>query len=244
MDDRAYETAARVENEHWWFRGRREILASVLDRHLPPRPSPRRVLEVGCGNGGNLTLLARYGSVFAIEMDDRARERASLRGIGTVARGWLPDAIPFADDSFDAIAAFDVLEHVEDDAAAVNALRDRLSTRGVLVVTVPAFQWLWSEHDSLSHHLRRYTREQLNTLLQRAGLNVLYCGCFNTLLLPLAIANIKLGGLVSRNAYRGFQTPPRLMNHALEWIFKKESFVIPRVTIPLGMSIVACALRT
>src|SRR2546426_7492791 len=140
MDERTYEIAARVENDHWLFRGRREILAAVLDKHLPPGDAPRRILEVGCGNGGNLTFLSQYGSVFAVEKDNRARERASMLGIGTVERGWLPRAIPFARNSFDLIAALDVLEHVEDDTAALRALGEWLSERGVLLTTVPAFQ--------------------------------------------------------------------------------------------------------
>src|SRR5262249_21872889 len=112
MDERAYETAARIETDHWWFSGRRAILATLLDRVLPPAPVPRRVLEIGCGNGGNLELLARYGTVFAIEKDDTARQRAAARRIGPVERGWLPDTMPFADTTFDLIAALDVLEHI------------------------------------------------------------------------------------------------------------------------------------
>ena len=152
-------------------------------------------------------------------------------------------AIPFARNSFDLIAALDVLEHVEDDTAALRALGEWLSERGVLLTTVPAFQWLWSEHDVLSHHLRRYTRERLTTLLRDAGLNVLYSGYFNSLLFPLAVANIKLGKLVSRDAYRGLQIPARGVNRTLEWIFRVESRLVPRIRLPFGLSIVACASR-
>jgi SAM-dependent methyltransferase len=244
MQEQAYEIAARIETDHWWFSGRREILAALLDRYLPPSTVPRRILEVGCGNGGNLALLAAYGSVFAVEKDDGARERAALRRIGTVERGWLPDALPFAGDSFDVIAALDVLEHLEDDAAAVRALRDRLSERGMLIVTVPAFQWLWSEHDVLSQHVRRYTRQRFAMLLRHAGLNVLYCGYFNSLLFPFAVANIALGRLAPRDTRRGLQIPPRGINRALRWIFTIESRLVTRIQLPVGLSIVACATRT
>ncbi len=243
MEAQTYEIAARVEDDHWWFRGRRQILTAVLDRYVPPGGASRRVLEVGCGNGGNLTLLAAYGSVFAVEKDDQARERAYSRGVGTVERGWLPDMIPFADTSFDVIAALDVLEHVDDEPAAVHALRDRLSGGGVLIATVPAFEWLWSAHDVSSHHLRRYTRGRLVTLLRSAGLRVLYCGYFNALLFPLAVVNVKLGRLVSRDVYRGIHVPPRAMNRALESIFTIESRLVPRMRLPFGLSIVACASR-
>jgi SAM-dependent methyltransferase len=242
MEAQTYEIVARVEDDHWWFRARRQILAAVLDRYVPGGRS-RRILEVGCGNGGNLGLLAAYGSVFAVEKDDGARERAARRGIASVERGWLPDGIPFADSSFDVIAALDVLEHVDDDAAAVRALRDRLSAPGVLVATVPAFEWLWSEHDVSSHHLRRYTRGRFVTLLRSAGLRVLYSGYFNSLLFPLAVANVKLGKLASRDVHRGIHVPPRAMNRSLEWIFAIESRLVPRMRLPFGLSIVVCASR-
>src|SRR6185295_8928433 len=119
MDEQTYQVAAEVENDHWWFRGRRRILAAVIETQLRAGHGPRRILEVGCGNGGNLELLARWGTVFAVEKDDTARARASRRGVATVERGWLPDTIPFPRRSFDLIVLLDVLEHVEDDTAAV-----------------------------------------------------------------------------------------------------------------------------
>lgn len=242
MQKQAYDIAAGIENDHWWFSGRRRLLAGVLQRYLP-RGDGRRILEVGCGNGGNLPLLAGFGQVFAAEKDDGARERASARGIGRVERGWLPDAIPFGSERFDLIAAFDVLEHIEDDGGAVGALRDRLSERGLLLATVPAYHWLWSEHDALSQHVRRYTSGGFDALLRGAGLNVLYCGYFNTLLFPLAVANIKLGGLVSNDVHRGLKTPSRGINRALEAVFALESRLVPRVRLPFGLSVVACASR-
>ena len=243
MQKRAYEIAARIENDHWWFSGRRSILAALLDRYLPPSATPRRILEVGCGNGGNLAFLAGYGNVFAVEKDDGARERAALRRIGTIERGWLPDALPFAGDTFDLIAALDVLEHVEDDAAAVRVLRARLNERGLLIVTVPAFQWLWSDHDVLSEHVRRYTRERFAELLLHAGLNVCYCGYFNSLLFPAAVASIVLGWLVS-GGHPGLRIPPRAINRALRSIFTIEARLVPRIELPFGLSIVACASPT
>jgi SAM-dependent methyltransferase len=244
MEEEFYDIAARIENDHWWFSGRRQVLAAVLDRHLPPHAAPRRILEVGCGNGGNLALLARFGRVFAIEKDDGARERAARRGIGTVERGWLPGAIPFNGSSFDLIAALDVLEHLEDDAGALRVLRERLSEGGMLLATVPAFQWLWSEHDVLSHHARRYTCRRFTTLLLQAQLKVAYCGYFNSLLFPLAVANITLGRLVSSDVRRGLKIPPLGSNRALQWIFSIEARLVRRLRLPFGLSIVACASRS
>jgi len=243
MDEQTYEKAAEVENDHWWFRARRQILGAVIEAHLSAGDAPPRILEAGCGNGGNLELLARYGTVFAIEKDDGARARAAKRGVATVERGWLPDVIPFPRDSFDLIAALDVLEHVDDDAAALRVLSGYARAGGLILITVPAFRWLWSVHDTISHHLRRYTREQVTTLLEGAGLTVQYAGYFNFLLFPMAVASIQLGKLMPRDDYRGMHIPPAGINRSLERIFAVESRLVPRLRLPFGLSIVACATR-
>src|SRR5262245_43841431 len=122
MDVGAYSLAAQAEDEHWWYCGRRAILKSVLDRYAPRDHRSLNVLEVGCGTGGNLPLFSTYGKVFAVEMDDLARARASNRGIAEVEKGSLPDRIPFEGDRFDLVTALDVIEHVEDDRRAMLSL--------------------------------------------------------------------------------------------------------------------------
>ena len=241
MKPDAYALAAEAETEHWWFVARRAILRAVVDQLLPEGAN-RHVLEVGCGNGGNFSLLARYGALSAVEHDAGARARASSRGLARVEQGDLPHHLPFADTKFQLIAALDVVEHVDDDAAAVRALAERLSMDGMLLVTVPAYSWLWSSHDELSHHLRRYTAGGLNTILEKAGLRVAYSSYFNSFLFPVGVAHAKLSGLFGRQQY-GMQVPPRFLNAALRTIFECERLVIPRHSLPFGMSIVSCAFR-
>ena len=139
MEADAYSLAAEGEDEHWWYRGRRGVLKSVLDRYVPTSCRPLDVLEIGCGNGGNLPLLADYGRVFAVETDDAARVRASQRGIAKVEIGWLPDKMPFHNKRFDLITALDVIEHIEDDGKVMLALRQLLAPNGLLVMTAPAY---------------------------------------------------------------------------------------------------------
>jgi SAM-dependent methyltransferase len=239
MNPDVYKLASESEEKHWWFSARRDILRSVLDRFCP-RGSPRQLLEVGCGNGGNLPMLAEYGNLWAIEVDDDSRKRASSRGIAKIEKGWLPDGMPFDNASFDVIAALDVLEHVPDDEAAVNALRSALVSKGLLLVTVPAYMWLWSRHDDLTHHKRRYSLKQIENLLKRSGFDVLYSSYFNTLLFPFAVARIKLTDLFDGDPLSAVRIPAPPLNDCLRAIFRCERHLVPRTSLPFGISIVVC----
>lgn len=242
MDEEAYTLAAKAEGEHWWFRGRRVILKSLLDHYLADadvRSDARDILEIGCGNGGNLPLLAAYGHMFAVEGHAQARERASKLGIAEVEEGWLPDGLPYPGRKFDLIAALDVIEHVDDDRSALQAMQGRLRPDGLLLLTVPAYRWLWSHHDVLSQHKRRYTRQQIVALLSDIGCEVLYSGYFNTLLFPLAVAYFKLGHHGQSPA--GMKPPPALLNAVLRAMFSAERLLVPRQVLPFGVSVVAVA---
>ncbi len=231
---------ADVENDHWWFSARRSILRSVLDRYASAQPPARTVLDVGCGSGGNLPLLSRYGAVFAVEPDDIARAHAARRGIGQVTEGRLPDGLPYRDHRFDLITALDVLEHIDDDRGSVEAMRDRMAPGGLLLATVPAYRWLWSRHDEASHHKRRYTRGRLAAILSAAGLHVVYSTYFNTLLFPVSVAYATLAALIPIAPERAMRRPPRSLNRGLQAVFGAESRLIPLVSLPYGVSILAC----
>jgi len=241
MEPQAYALASEVEERHWWFRGRRAVLRALLDRQVGGSRDPRQVLEVGCGNGGNLALLARYGEVFAVELDDAARERAARRGVATVEAGGLPGGLPFAGRRFDLVAALDVLEHVADDAAALGALADRLKPGGLLLLTVPAYRWMWGPNDDISRHVRRYAPAEARALVERAGLALDYFGHFNTILFPLAVAQVKLAPWLPGDRYAGLRLPPRPLNRLLEGAFALERFIAPRFALPYGLSLVALA---
>src|SRR6185312_16486006 len=114
----------------------------------------------GCGSGGNLPMLAEFGEVSAFELDEAQLQRARERGIGTIARGSIPDALPFEGQRFDLVVMLDVLEHLEDDHAGLAAVLTRLAPGGFFLATVPAFPMLWSSHDVSHHHFRRYSRGQ------------------------------------------------------------------------------------
>ena len=144
-----------VDEHHWWYRGRRRIIRAELDRL--PLPRRAQVLDAGCGSGRTLQELGRLREVSGIELDPDAAEMARARGLGEVMVGRLEE-LPWADASFDLITCLDVIEHTPDDRAALAELLRVCRPGGWLLVTVPAYQALWSLHDEANHHFRRYSR--------------------------------------------------------------------------------------
>lgn len=241
MDIAAYTIAAKIEDYHWWFRGRRAVLKSVLDYFIRSSQYPLDILEVGCGNGGNLKLLSSYGKLSAMELDNKAMERATRRGLAQIEKGWLPDNIPFESARFDLIAALDIIEHVDDERRSIQALRDRLKSKGYILITVPAYKQLWSRHDDVSRHKRRYTRKQLTAIVKDAGFDIIFCTYFNTLLFPFEAIYLKFSKLLNNNPYTALGIPFAPINRLLEIIFLGECLIIPRFSMPFGLSVLVCA---
>jgi SAM-dependent methyltransferase len=238
MEPHIYAELAEQEDSHWWFAARRAITLSLLKRF--PLPSHAQILDAGCGSGGNLNFLAAFGETYGFELDNASRARAQKRGIGRVEPGKLPDGIPFDNQLFDLITLFDVLEHVEDDRAALAALAGRLKSGGMLIINVPAFQWLFSQHDVSHHHYRRYGWDELKQQLETAGLEVRLMNYWNALLFPAAAAARLVEKMFPPKQHAmGSGTPPALVNTLLSKMVSAERFLIPRVRLPFGTSIIA-----
>lgn len=243
MDASLYHRFYEVEDRHWWFAGRRAIVAAELRRHLAPGAGERRILDVGCGTGGMLPILAPYGAVSGIDMEPLALDYCRKRGFTDVAlqQGYEPER------PFDVITLFDVVEHVPDEAGFLRLLSGWLKPGGLLVVTVPAFQWLWSRHDDLNHHQRRYTRGGLVAALTGTGFRVERASYFNFLLFPVVVAT------------RFFERPPRPgtppeeevlkhlaiggLNEPLTRVFSSERHLLRVGDLPWGVSLLAVARR-
>ena len=170
MERVVFERMAELAQEHWWFVARRHILATVIGRSMRLTENAR-ILDVGCGTGHNLAMLQQFGTVEACEMDPVARDLAGLRLGRPVLDAKLPELLGVPESQYDLITLFDVLEHVEDDVAALKAIRTRLKPDGTLLVTVPANQWMWSAHDIAHHHHRRYSKATLARVFADAGFN-------------------------------------------------------------------------
>ena len=237
MERVVYDRMAELDATHWWYRARREVLAALIERKVP-LPETARILEIGCGTGHNLAMLGRFGTVDALEMDGAARAVASKRLGRRVGDARLPELPGVPERHYDLIALLDVLEHVEDDRAALRSIAGRLKPGGRILLTVPAFQWMWSAHDVVNHHHRRYSRSGLRAAAADAGLRVEHLSWFNSLLFPIAAA-ARLAGRVTGKQESDDTLPPAPVNRLFETVFALERHAIGRLPFPPGVSIAA-----
>ena len=241
MDRSGYAAMAADEGKHWWFVSRRRVLEALIARRAAPQAGAH-VLDMGCGSGGNMEMLGRFGDVEGAEYDAASREIAAERGIGPVFAGGLPDDLDVEDERYGLIGMFDVLEHIDDDVGSLRALGAKLAPDGALVLSVPALPWLWSGHDVAHHHYRRYTAKTLRAAIAEAGLREDRIGYFNSVVFPLALVQRliqKLTGLGQGAA--GIPSPP--VNALLRWAFGLERHLIGRVPMPIGLSLFAVIRR-
>ncbi len=239
MDRIVYERMAAHDTTHWWYRARRDILADYLTR-WGGLPGDARILEIGCGTGHNLPMLAQFGEIDAIEIDETAGAKASERLGKPVGTSPLPELVGVEPGSYDLVAVLDVIEHVEDDVAALKAIAAVLKPGGKILITVPAHQWMWSAHDVVNHHKRRYSKAGFEALLAKAGLQGSKLGYFNSLLFPVAVAARFAGKLMGKDDSDD-SPPPKPLNTLFEGIFRLERHMVGRVPLPPGLSLIALA---
>ena len=238
MRREAFEQMLETQDRHWWFRGKRRILGKIIEK-MVFSGSPCDILEVGCGTGSNLPMLVRFGNVTALELDDYAREHIPpIQGV-SIAKGWLPDGLEAVrGKQFDLICLFDVLEHIERDGEALAALGEHMRSGGKLLLTVPAYQWMFGTHDRILGHYRRYTRTRLQNLCIRQGYEIFYAGYINSLLFPLMAAARVFDRFRGCHASTGTKVPPLGVNSFLFALFSIETFWVPYLSIPFGGSVV------
>jgi SAM-dependent methyltransferase len=240
MDAKSYHEMCELEEQHWWFVARRSILEFFIKKNTKPSA---QILEIGAGTGGNLEMLMRHGKVTAIEPNDFAREKIREKFSEKISavNGKLPNGLNLQNQSFDLICLFDVLEHVEEDLASLSELKKFLNPDGKIIITVPAFQFLWGKHDEKLHHHRRYNFHNLENLIKNSGFTAEKITYFNCILFPLA-ASFRLFEKITHHQSnkQPHGLPP--FNKFLTMIFSSEKFWLKNFNFYFGLSLL-CVLK-
>lgn len=237
------------EDNHWWFASRTRALKAVMERILPKTPD-FRLLDIGCGAGNMIHHLSHYGRVKGLEIDPRPVKKARERGYD-VDQFDATQPMPFDDNTFDAVTALDVIEHNEDDLAILTDSYRLLKPGGHIIITVPAFMWLWSHNDELNAHVRRYTASEIKRKLAHTGFEVKRVTYNNFFVFPMAAALILLRRFSKAEpnlASHHFDeeeyqvemepvSPPA--NTVLTLVGQVEAALIRYVNLPVGTSLIA-----
>jgi SAM-dependent methyltransferase len=244
MQQHTYAIMNRVEDSHWWFVGRRAILESFLQEIIDKskiKNQKSKILDVGCGTGANLEMLAQFGESEGVDVSDDALEFCRSKGL-KVHKG-LAEKLPFEDESFEIVTALDVVEHLDDDVAGLKEMHRVLKKDGRTLIFVPAFMWLWGVQDDISNHRIRYTKKQIVERLQKAGFEIERATYANlTFFAPILAGRtiMKITGLkpesennVNISALNGF----------FGKIFSAERFWLKNFNFPFGVSIVITAKK-
>ncbi|MDX2129239.1 MAG: class I SAM-dependent methyltransferase [Chloroherpetonaceae bacterium] len=240
MDESLYHEFYEVERSHWWFQARREILYTLALQFLAPKS---KLLDIGCGTGYFLEKAQEAFQVWGVDASPIAVGMCQKRGLIGVSQGSPENLSAVQGNTFDAVTFFDVIEHLDDDLGALLRAKDLLSSKGLCLITVPAYQWMWSKHDDLNHHKRRYTKPQLARVILNAGFGIKKISYFNSYLFPLAAAVRTIKKILNMQEGNEFAIPSPFVNNSLKSIFQSELSVLKTssLTFPFGLSIIAIA---
>lgn len=246
MEASVYDQFAELEKRHFWFRGRRAIFFDLIERELGPDTNDLDILEVGCGPGGMMSPLSRFGRVHGLDISRDALRYCKQRGFPHVVTGSGLE-LPFADASFDMVALFDAIEHIPDDRRVLEEVKRILKPGGLVFISVPAYQFLYSQNDRLVHHQRRYTKGRLRRLLDETAFRARKLTYFNTFLFPLILPAVlvlklkeRLVGLPRRqtNLSHSFAGP---VNDMFAWFMGSERQLLRHMEFPFGHSLIGIA---
>ncbi len=243
MQQHTYSIMYKVEGVHWWFVGRRRIIASFVARIIDSLHKDRpRILDVGCGTGANLELLGQFGLAEGVDVSAQALDFCRARGLVEVQQGEA-EQLPCEDQSFDLVTGLDVVEHLDDDLAGLREMHRVLRPGGYALVFVPAFMFLWGVQDDISNHRRRYTLRGLERVMREAGFEVERTSYVNiTFFVPILLGRLLMRLTGFRPASENNLTLKSL-NGVLGRIFGGESFVLEHLNFPFGVSIICAARR-
>jgi SAM-dependent methyltransferase len=236
MEERLIALMGREEDRHWWFAGRRRVLLALVNAELP---AGARLLDVGCGAGGFLNAAQERYLVSGLDPSQQAVSFCRARGLNGVRQGGI-EALAGLSERYDAVTFFDVIEHLDDDVGALRLARSVLAPGGRVLVSVPAYQWLWSHHDAINGHRRRYTATLLHRRLGDAGFRNVRTGYFNARLFPIALSVRLVQRLTGRGLEADLQPPAEPVNRVFLRLFAGEARRLGRsgsMGYPFGLSV-------
>ncbi|HEX9960748.1 MAG TPA: class I SAM-dependent methyltransferase [Pyrinomonadaceae bacterium] len=245
MQQHTYAIMNRVEDSHWWFVGRRLILESFLRQihsAFGAQNSALKILDVGCGTGANLEMLAQFGDAEGVDVSDDALDFCRAKGLKT--HKGLAEKLPFADESFDLATALDVVEHLDDDVAGLKEMRRVLKTGGRTLIFVPAFMWLWGVQDDISNHRIRYTKKQIVERLEKAGFEIERATYANWTFFAPILAGRTLMKITGIKPESENNVNVSALNGIFGKLFGAERFWLKNFDFPFGVSIVVVAKKS
>jgi len=234
-----YEDMYKTEDTHWWHKAKRRFIGQFIDAYVQKKKVT--ILDVGCGTGKNMEELSQYGNVWGIDVSEEALSFCKKRGIAQITKGEI-EHLPFNDDTFDVVCALDVLEHVND-GLSVREIKRVLKDNGFIIITVPAFSWLWSKWDEILHHKRRYTKKQVEDILIREGFAIKRNTYIHSFLILPSLIIRKLKQLQPKPYTSDFQINNKAINNFLLFVSKLEQKWINRYDMPFGTSILCMAQK-
>src|SRR6266496_5887662 len=243
MQLHTYSIMYQIEETHWWFTGRKRIIAGFVERICNgfEKRSPH-ILDVGCGTGANLEMLAQFGQAEGVDVSPDALSFCRARGLQNVRQGEAEN-LPYADASFDLVTGLDVVEHLDDDIAGLKEMRRVLRPGGRALLFVPAFMFLWGVQDDVSHHRRRYTLTELNKKLQEADLVVERASYANISFFAPILAGRLLMRLTGIRPASENNINIGALNGLLGRLLGAESWWLRRMSFPFGVSIICVAKK-
>ena len=233
MKKSEYQKMYEMEENYWWHVGRKEIVKKVISRLNIPKSA--KILNVGSGTGGTVATLEKFGHVDNVDTSQEAIAYAKSKGIKNIKKV-KGIKLPFKDKTFDLLVALDVLEHIDEDQKALQEWRRVTKKEGKVIITVPAYQWLWSEHDESLHHKRRYTLSELVAKCNKAGFSVNKRSYLIVFSFGLIVAYRFISGLsVKKNSKKSsYVILPSPINRLFTNLLILESLVIKNINFPFG----------
>ncbi len=240
MERDEYRIMNHIERSYWWFVGKRFLVKSALEQLYVDGLSNGKTLDIGCGTGMIMRLLQGFGPAYGTELSWEAIRFLKQRDLELIIRSDANEALSFKDNTFSVVTCLDVLEHLDNDFSLLKEMLRVCKSGGHVIVTVPAFELLWSPHDTALHHKRRYTKQQMLEKIRHFNCTVVKCSYYNAILLLPVLVVRKLKTLLSNNkAVRSdfFIRLPAWMNRILSFLFVCEIYCLRYLNLPFGVSL-------